>query len=245
MINIQIYPTIQEVVVETANQFFSLATEEIQQKDIFNVALSGGNTPQPLYEFLGEDPSGNLLEWHKIHFFWSDERPVPPDHPDSNFRQAYLSLLLPRQIPPDHIHRIKGELEPEAAALDAQQELAGYFQSDPPRFDLILLGMGSDGHTASLFPGTKAVLDPQPNQWAAANYLPQSSSWRITFTPVMINNAAQVLFLVTGKSKAETLVNVLEGPYLPDIYPSQLIKLTNGTLRWMVDQPAGHLLSSI
>ena len=136
MINIQIYPTIQEVIVETAILFFSSAAEEIQKKDVFNVALSGGNTPQPLFEFLGTDPSGDFLDWQKIHFFWSDERTVPPDHPDSNFRQAYSTLLLPRQIPPDHIHRIKGELEPEAAALDAQQELAGYFQSNPHRIPL-------------------------------------------------------------------------------------------------------------
>jgi len=122
-----------------------------------------------------------------------------------------------------------------------QQEILAGFNETPARFNLILLGMGSDGHTASLFPGTKAITSQQQNEWVTANYVPQHSTWRITFTPELINAAEQIIFLVTGQSKAETLFNVLEGTYLPEKYPSQLIKPTNGNLRWLIDREAGRL----
>lgn len=244
MNKIQIYPTAEDVIYKTASMFISSAADAINQYGIFSAALSGGSTPTPLYEFLAQDSSADNLDWHQIHFYWSDERSVPPDHPDSNYRQVYHTLLQPRLIPPENIHRIPGELDPITAAQTYQQEILAWFNETPPRFNLVLLGMGTDGHTASLFPDTKAVTNPQQNEWVAANHVPQHSSWRITFTPGLINAAEQVIFLVTGQSKAETLLNVLEGPYLPQQYPSQLIKPSNGSLTWLIDQEAGRLLSA-
>jgi 6-phosphogluconolactonase len=244
MNKIQIYPTVKEVISKTASLFISSAADAINQYGVFSIALSGGSTPTPLYEFLAQDSLADNLAWNQIHFYWSDERPVPPDHPDSNFRQAYHSLLKPRLIPPENIHRIPGELDPITAAKTYQQEILSRFIETPARFNLVILGMGTDGHTASLFPGTKAVTNPQQNEWVSANHVPQHSSWRITFTPGLINAAEQVIFLVTGQSKAETLLKVLEGTYLPELYPSQLIKPSNGNLTWFIDQEAGRLLSS-
>ncbi len=244
MKKIQIYPTAEEVIFKAASLFISSAANAIDQYGFFSIALSGGSTPTPLYEFLAQDSSADNLAWNQIHFYWSDERPVPPDHPDSNFRQVYHSLLKPRRIPQENTHRIHGELDPIAAAQTYQQEILAGFNETPARFNLILLGMGSDGHTASLFPGTKAVTNPQQNEWVTANYVPQHSSWRITFTPGLINAAEKVIFLVAGQSKAETLFNVLEGTYLPEQYPSQLIKPSFGNLSWLIDQEAGCLLSA-
>ena len=244
MKKIQIHQTVEEVISKTASLFISSAADAINQYGVFSTALSGGSTPIPLYEFLAKDSSTDNLVWNQIHFYWSDERPVPPDHPDSNFRQAYHSLLKPRRIPPENIHRIPGELDPITAAQTYQQEILARFNEIPARFNLILLGMGTDGHTASLFPGTKTVTNPQQNEWVAANHVPQHSTWRITFTPGLINAAEQVIFMVTGQSKAETLLNVLEGTYLPEQYPSQLIKPFNSNLTWLIDQEAGHLLST-
>jgi len=244
MNKIQIYPSIEDVVQQTSGVFIKAAAEAIQQKDVFSVALSGGNTPQPLYTYLAENPAGDILDWNKLHFFWGDERAVPLDHSDSNFRQAYHALLQPLHIPPENIHRIQGELDPATAAKNYQQEILNWFEEIPPRFDLILLGMGSDGHTASLFPGTAAVINPPKNSWVLPNYVPRLSTWRITFIPKLINAAAQVIFLVTGQSKAETLLAVHEGEYLPERLPSQLIKPVNGSQVWILDQAAGELLST-
>jgi len=243
MTKIRIFPTGEETITNLGALFISLAVEQINQKEIFTVALSGGSTPKSLYEFLAQDSTADDLPWDKIHFFWGDERAVPPDHPDSNFLHASLTLLEPRQIPAENVHRIRGELDPKTAAAMYQEEILDWFKDTLPRFDLVLLGMGTDGHTASLFPGSQAIQDSQQNKWVTANQIPQLSSWRITFTANLINAAEQVVFLVTGQSKAETLVNVLEGPYLPDKYPSQLINPTSGNLNWIIDQSAGNLLS--
>jgi 6-phosphogluconolactonase len=244
MNKIQIYPSVEDVIQQTAGLFVKTAAETIQQKDVFSVGLSGGSTPQPLYTYLAENPAGDILDWNKIHFFWGDERAVPLDHPDSNFRQVNHALLQPLHIPPENIHRVQGELDPATAAMNYQQEILNWFEVTPPRFDLILLGMGSDGHTASLFPGTEAIINPPQNHWVIPNFIPHLSTWRITFLPELINAAAQVIYLVTGQSKAETLLTVLEGEYLPERYPSQLIKPDNGSLVWIIDQAAGDLLST-
>ena len=244
MKTIQIFPTVEDVILQSADVFIKTAANAIQQKDVFSVALSGGSTPQSLYTYLAENPAGDILDWNKIHFFWGDERPVPLDHPDSNFRQANHALLQPLHIPPENIHRIQGELDQSTAAMNYQQEILNWFEETPPCFDLILLGMGSDGHTASLFPGTAAVINPPENNWVIPNFVPHLSTWRISFTPELINAAAQVIFLVTGQSKAEMLLTVLEGEYLPERYPSQLIKPANGSLIWILDQAAGDLLAT-
>jgi 6-phosphogluconolactonase len=147
-------------------------------------------------------------------------------------------------VPAENIHRIQGELDPPTAAALYQQEVQGYFQGGNPRFDLIFLGLGGDGHTASLFPGTRVVLQPDPYQWVAANQVPQLNTWRITLTSRAINSARLILFLVSGASKAEALAAVLEGPYQPDLYPAQLVQPDSGKLVWLIDHEAGKDLTS-
>jgi 6-phosphogluconolactonase len=244
MTDLHLLPSPAEVVLEAGSLFCDLAREAIQQQGTFSVALSGGSTPIPLFHHLAADSSADHLDWDRIHFFWADERAVPPQHPDSNFLSAQHSLLSPRKIPPENIHRIKGELEPNQAAADYQEEILAWFGDSPPCIDLILLGMGADGHTASLFPGTQPVIHPDNYGWVAALHVPQLDSWRITMTPRLINAASRVAVLVTGSSKASTLAAVLQGSYQPEKYPIQLIKPENGKLQWLVDSDAGSALET-
>ena len=239
---IQIGPTVEDVIRKTAKQFITTAVEAIKHQDFFSVALSGGSTPQPLYEFLAKDPSADKLDWNKIHIFWGDERNVPPDHTDSNYNQAFQTLLKPRRVSGENIHRIQGELEPTIAADFYQQVVLEWFGEGVPQFDLILLGMGSDGHTASLFPGTDPVIHPESYQLVAANYLYLQDTWRITMMPRLINAAKNILVLVSGQSKADSLYKVIKGPYLPELFPIQLIQPISGDLVWMVDQDAASWL---
>jgi 6-phosphogluconolactonase len=241
---IRIFPNLQRLIKAAAELFLGSASDAIRQNGLFTIVLAGGATPQPLYEYLGSDSSADALDWSRVHFFWGDERCVAPDHPESNFRTANQAVLVPRAISPANIHRIQGELDPVQAASAYQEELNHFFQGSPPRFDLILLGMGSDGHTASLFPGTDVVSHPDAYQWVQANHVPQLDTWRITFTPRLINQAAKVVFLVSGADKAITLQHVLEGPYLPETYPSQLINLPSGNLIWLINSDAGSSLES-
>ena len=240
---IKVFPSKVELIQAAAVEFIDAARQSIKAKGTFSVALSGGDTPQPLYQLLAQDPDRDNLDWSKIHFFWGDERNVPPAHTDSNYFQAYQALLEPRQIPTQNIHRIQGELEPTIAADIYQAELLDLFGRDLPQFDLILLGMGSDGHTVSLFPGTDAVIHPDSYQLVAANYLPEPDTWRITLMPKIINAAKRVIFLISGQSKAVSLHRVIEGPYLPHLYPAQLIQPTAGKLIWLIGQEAGQYLT--
>jgi len=240
--SIQVFPNTEGMIKAGANLFLDLASTAISDRGSFSVVLSGGATPRPLFEFLAADKSVDLLDWSRIHFFWGDERTVPPNNPESNYRQAYQILLGPRLIPPGNIHRIKGELDPVIAASLYQKKISDLLLESPPSFDMIFLGMGGDGHTASLFPGTKVVSNPREYQWVAANQVPQQDTWRITFTPQLINAARTVIFLVSGENKAETLKRVLEGPFLPETFPAQLIKPDHGKLIWLVDQAAASNL---
>ncbi len=244
MRRIQVHPTTKELINSAAELFISIGSVAIQENNHFSVVLSGGSTPQPLYRLLAQDDMRHKLDWNKIHFFWGDERAVPPDHPESNFRQASQDLLTPLQILPENIHRMRGELDPHQAAREYQEEILGWFQDSPPHFDLILLGMGSDGHTASLFPETEVVSKKRsaPDRWVAANWVPKLDAWRITFTPELINAAAAIVFLVSGPSKADPLCQVLEGPHQPELFPSQLINPSNGSMTWLVDQTAADQL---
>jgi 6-phosphogluconolactonase len=240
---IQIFPNVEALTEAAARIFIETGAQSIQERDRFSVALSGGSTPQPLFKFLAKDKPGDDINWEKIHFFWSDERSVPAEHPDSNYGQAFQSLLSQRDIPPQNIHRIKGELDPQETSLAYQKEISDYFNGSPPIFDLILLGMGDDGHTASLFPDTEQVKNPTKGIWVAANYVPKLETWRITFTPWLINNAEKVIFLVAGQNKAQALREVLEGSYQPSLYPTQLIKPKHGELIWLLDKQAGKELT--
>ena len=240
MRDIRIFDTYEELYTEAAGIFLQAGTEAIINQGRFSIGLSGGSTPLPLYRLLAQAKTTGPLDWHKSHFFWGDERPVGPDHSQSNFREAFQSLLSPLDIPPQNIHRIQGEHQPDLAAREYEKDLLTWFGNVPPRFDLILLGMGDDGHTASLFPGTTLVKKALAGQtgWTEEVYVPQLDSWRISMTPRLINAASLILFLVTGRNKASTLKQVLDGPHRPEIYPAQLIQPIDGKQIWLLDGEA-------
>ena len=227
-----------------AEKFAAVVREAVERRGRCTVALSGGSTPRGLYDLLATEDFRSAIAWDKIEWFFGDERSVGPDDPDSNYRLARETLFAKLGIAEQHVHRIQGESEKrEAAANDYQRELAKVFgiepDGPPPAFDLILLGMGSDGHTASLFPFTSAL--NVRKRWVAANDVPQLNTKRYTLTAVVINAASCVVFMVTGVGKAKVLREVLQGAGRPKRLPSQMIKPT-GELCWYVDRAAASQL---
>ncbi|MHC4942078.1 MAG: ribulose-phosphate 3-epimerase [Planctomycetota bacterium] len=224
-----------------AGLFVRLARKAIADKGRFFVALSGGSTPKAMFKLLARPPLRVKVAWDRVEIFFGDERAVPPDHPDSNYRMTCENLLSGLPIPLDRIHRMEAEREDlDEAARDYQARMASAFDvkadGPPPVFDLAFLGMGSDGHTASLFPHTEA-LKPL-DRWVVGNYIPELDSHRMTMTRAVFNRAACVAFLAAGKDKAERLAEVLEGPLDPDRLPSQGIRPSSGRLVWMADRAA-------
>ncbi|MFI5340875.1 MAG: 6-phosphogluconolactonase [Candidatus Methylomirabilales bacterium] len=229
-----------------AEEFVLLANEAVEASGRFSVALSGGSTPKGVYALLADKEAGfrARVAWDKVHVFWGDERHVLPDHLESNYHTAREALLSRVPIPPENIHRIPAE-NPDAtkAAEEYAEALREFFRLSAgqfPRFGLILLGMGPDGHTASLFPGTTAVFEQ--TRLVVALWVEKFKTYRITLTPPVLNNAACTIFLVSGEEKAETLRAVLQGPYQPDRLPAQIVRPVNGQLLWMVDRAAAQLL---
>ena len=217
----------------------------VKKQDRFTIALSGGSTPKALHELLAKSPYVDQIPWLQLHVFWGDERYVPIDDEQSNAGMAYDTLLGHVYTPEDQIHVWRTDLEPEAAAADYDRILHEYFgdaspENTSPTFDLVLLGMGDDGHTLSLFPGTEVV--HEQTAWTNTYFLTQQNMYRLTLTAPVVNRASCVLFLVAGPKKAEPLKEVLEGDYNPDKYPSQVIKPT-GELVWLVDGKAAELLT--
>lgn len=210
--------------------------EVLKKKDRFTIALSGGSTPKALHELLAKPPYVQQIPWAQVHFFWGDERYVPIDDEQSNAGMAYDTLLGHIYTPEDQIHVWRTDLEPEAAAVDYDQILHTYFDETDPTFDMVLLGMGDDGHTLSLFPGTEVV--HEQIAWTKAYFLNQQAMYRLTLTAPIVNRASCIVFLVSGPKKAEPLKAILEGPYNPDQYPSQVIKPETGELIWLVDEKA-------
>jgi 6-phosphogluconolactonase len=235
------------IAARAADKFLDAAQSAVRRNGSFNVALSGGSTPKILYSLLVSDAKlrGNL-PWDKMQLFFGDERHVGPDDPQSNFKMASESMISKSPLRADQVERMKGEyLDTEKAALEYEQVLRARFHlngSELPRFDLVLAGMGDEGHTLSLFPGTKA-LHPG-NRIVARNWIGKLCTDRITFTAPLANNAAMILFMVAGKDKACALKSVLEGPYEPEQLPAQLLQPDNGELLWLVDQAAGSMLSN-
>ena len=224
---------------QTTEEFVRLAQESVAARGRFTVALAGGSTPKAAYALLVSAAYRDRVPWQQTHFFWGDERHVPPDHDDSNYRMAYEAMLSKVTIPAAHIHRMSAEKEAQQAADEYEATLQtafGLMAGVLPRFDLILLGMGPDGHTASLFPGTAAVHESQ--RLVAAPWVEKLHTFRITLTPPMLCNAAHVVFAAGGADKTEALQSVLHDPYQPDLYPSQVVKPTHGTLLWLVDKAA-------
>jgi 6-phosphogluconolactonase len=202
-----------------------------------------------MYTHLAEPRVSQGVDWSRVQVFWGDERMVPPSHTDSNYRMTHSALLSKVPIPESNVHRIRGELEPSEAALQYEDVLRETFQvradtegGKPgfPRFDLVLLGMGGDGHTASLFPHSDAVHEEQ--RWVVPVYVNDLGVWRVTLSPPVLNAAAYVLFQVVGGDKAERLNEVLHGPYRADVLPAQLVQPQAGKLVWLIDEAAGALL---
>jgi 6-phosphogluconolactonase len=214
-----------------ADFFVRSAQEAIQAHGVFTVALSGGSTPRALYHLL-TDQLAYPVDWPRVHVFWGDERFVPPDHPDSNYRMAHEALLA--HVPVGAVHRIPSEPSPAAAAEAYEQTLGAYF-SPSEGLDLTLLGLGQDGHTASLFPHTQAL--NEQSRRVVANEVPQLAAWRITLTASFINTSKQILFLVSGADKTEALRRVW-GPSQANETPAQLIRPQHGRVWWYVDQTA-------
>jgi 6-phosphogluconolactonase len=219
--------------------------ESLQRRDVYSIVLSGGSTPRRLYALLaGDSAFRERIPWHRVHFFWGDERHVPPNHPDSNFHMASEAMLSRVSIPPGNIHRIRAE-QPDAhkAAADYDREIRRFFElsaGEMPRFNCVLLGMGSDGHTASLFRGSPA-LDEQ-KRLVMANWVDKFKSYRITLTVPAFNSADLILLLVSGSQKADTLKSLLAGSSSPERYPVQWIQPKHGDMLWFLDRSAAKLL---
>lgn len=240
MRSIRIQPDAEHLMQAAAEMVVSVAAKAITERGRFSIALSGGSTPRALYRLLASVPYWEQIDWGKAHLFWGDERCVPQDDDESNYRMTRESLIEQVPLPAANIHRVHGEMPPAEAAAAYEEELRQFFAGDIPRFDLILLGMGDDGHTASLFPHT-AALD-ETEKWVMANYVAQKNVWRITLTVPVINAAWQVAFLISGAEKAGRLREVLYGTHQPHDLPSQLIQPTRGTLVWLLDTAAASAL---
>lgn len=226
---------------EAAAEFSKCAEAAVAQRGRFSVALSGGNTPRAVNALLAEQYK-NSLHWEKIFLFFGDERHVPPGHPDSNYRMANESLFSRVPLPPENVFRMQAELAADIAAQKYEDTLRKFFQLRPgswPQFDLIFLGLGDDGHTASLFPGTAAL--EENARLVVANRVDKLKTDRITFTFPVLNHAREVLFLVSGAGKAPILREVLQ-PFNAAKYPVQTVRPEGGRLLWIVDQEAASLL---
>jgi len=234
-----------------AEHLAALAAEAIARRGRFTLVLAGGATPRLLYHTLATGRMVPAIDWSRVFVFWGDERCVPSDHDDSNYHMAREILLDEVAIPNTHRFRIPAELPPAHAASTYEQELRLFFppQSEKspqaplewPRFDLVLLGLGDDGHTASLFPESSALHETE--HWVLPVYVEKLAAWRITLTPPAINAAAQIFFLVNGAQKAARVKDILAGPRLPDHFPAQLITPVQGTLTWFLDAAAAGALT--
>lgn len=238
MPNVQVFDTPEQLARAAAQFIADLAKASTEQRR-FSIALSGGTTPRRVYELLATDEFSRQIDWRATHIFFGDERTVSSTHPASNYGMAKAALISRVPIPSANVHPISGEGDPRTNARDYVDELKSFFAgSNKPRFDLVLLGMGEDGHTASLFLGTAAL--QERNAWVSANWVEQLNEFRITLTAPAINAAKNILFLVTGEKKSLRLAEVLRGPDQPEKSPAQLIKPDNGLLIWMVDKAAAQ-----
>jgi 6-phosphogluconolactonase len=225
---------------EAARRFVALAREAAESRGRFSAALSGGSTPGGLYRLLAEEPYSLQVPWEAVHLFWGDERCVPPDDPGSNYHLAEENLLFRVPIPPENVHRVRGELEPASAARNYEQEIQDFFCGPHARFDLILLGLGEDGHTASLFPGSPALAERERLVTAATAVYQDRPAQRVTLTLPALNSARQVLFLVAGSAKAGVVQAVLEGA--DEQLPARQVQPAAGGLSWLLDAEAASLL---
>lgn len=241
----QVWPSAAEMAMASARMFAAKVEQAVATRGIARVALSGGSTPQATFKLLA-DPGGPFaatVPWDKVQLFWVDERCVGPDHPESNYGVCRNLLLSKVAIPEANVFRMEGELDPEVAASRYESTLRNVMKlegAESPRFDLLTLGMGPDGHTASLFPHTAAI--DEMGRLVVANHVEKKEAWRITLTWPVINQAAEVVFEVEGKAKTEVLAEVLTGPRDPERLPAQLIRPANGKLLFLLDEAAAAML---
>ena len=240
--DIRVYPGAAALARGVRDEFARAALEAVTARGRFAVALAGGTTPKQAYSDLaGAQESGaQRLPWDRIHVFFGDERCVPPDHPDSNFHMAHRALLGRVPLPPSNVHPLRGGDTPEDAAMAGERDLREFFHVRPggfPSFDLVLLGLGTDGHTASLFPGTDALHETA--RLVRANWVQKLDAYRLTFTFPVLNSAAEVLFTASGAEKAPVLREVLQArPDGPSPHPAALVRPAGGRLLWFVDEAA-------
>jgi len=244
---VRIFETSEDLAHAAAEECVRLALEAVVARGRFSIALAGGSTPKRLYSLLSTEQEGSYrarFPWEKTHFFWGDERQVPPDHADSNYRMVFETMLSKVPVSPSQLHRIEGDnADASKAAEDYEQVLLRHFHLNRgswPQFDLALLGLGSDGHTASLFPDTEVLAEKA--RLAAEVWVPKFQASRITLTAPLLNHAANLLILVSGKDKAEALRAVLRGEFQPHRFPAQLIQPVQGNLSWLADRDAASLL---
>ncbi len=241
---LEIQPTSADLVRKATECIASLLLESVKSRKLAMIALSGGTTPRSVYMLLGSEPMCSMIPWANVHLFWGDERCVPPDNAESNFRMVKEALLDKIAIPSTNIHRTKAEQNPAIAAQEYEEEIKQTFQLKGdalPRFDVILLGLGEDGHTASLFPGTTAL--QEQHKLVTEVYVEKLKAYRISMTLPLINNARHLLFLVSGKGKAGMLAEVLQSNDVK--YPAQLVKPVSGDIRWLVDRNAASHLEAV
>lgn len=232
------YNTIEELFSKTAGCIIKIINDCIDKYGRCTFVLSGGNTPKQLYDQIVKDCSGSV-DWDKVFFFWGDERCVPPDREDSNYVMAYYHLLTGIPVNFRNVFRIKGEEPPGIGAQLYDTLLKRFFDNSVPSFDLVLLGIGTDGHTASLFPGSKIL--NTTGRFAEADYYEKHESWRVTLTLPIINNSKNIIFLAAGSSKAEIINKIFSNENLN--LPVQLVKPVNGKISWFIDKEAGKLIN--
>jgi 6-phosphogluconolactonase len=242
---IQLFPDVSAIARRAAEIFIASAQHSVKDRGVFRVAMAGGSTPKTLYALLTTEPFRSQLPFEKMQLFFGDDRHVPPDHADSNFRMVSENFISKTPIKPEQVFRMKTELQnTEKAALEYEQILKTQFALKPgelPRFDLMMLGMGNEGHTLSLFPATTALRDN--GRLVVRTWVGKLYTERVTCTAPVANNSAAVLFMIAGADKALALKAVLEGPYEPEQLPTQLIKPANGNLYFLIDAAAGASLS--
>ena len=241
--DVVVLPDAGALAVEAAGRFADIARDQIALRGRLTVALSGGSTPRALFRLLARPPLSGDIDWARVHVFWGDERTVPPDDDQSNYRMGREELLVHVPVPVEQIHRIQAENRPDEAAASYEQvlrEVFGLAVGEPPDFGLMLLGIGADGHTASLFPGTRAL--EETDRLVVENVVPQLDTTRITVTAPVITEAANILVLVAGADKADAVQRALEAPYDPDQTPSQIIRTAVGRVTWLLDEAAASRL---
>jgi 6-phosphogluconolactonase len=241
----RVLPTPAATARAAARFFSDVASKAATDRGVARIAISGGMTPKSMFELLADpaEPFLKQVPWDRIELYWVDERCVPPDDPESNYRMTKEALLSKMPLPAERVHRMEGELEPEVAAARYESVIRNTFKlegAQTPVFDLVLLGLGDDGHTASLFPHTDAL--NEMSHIVVPNHVPQKDAWRITLTWPVINQGSEVAFLIEGEEKAQVLHDVFLGLYQPETYPSQIIRPASGRLTLLLDRAAAAKL---